>query len=81
MILHSKIYCTEEITTMLWNYALNSFEGKPDELMVNDDGVTPIEKFVGITTHTTLKHHHTWSCPVYVLDERLQVNIYGLPKW
>jgi len=28
-----------------------------------------------------LKHYHTFGCPVYILDSRLQTNPKGVPKW
>ena len=28
-----------------------------------------------------MKHHHTFGCPVYILDSRLQTNPKGVPKW
>ena len=47
---------------------------------MDDDGITPMEKFLGTKTDINLKNHHTWVCTFYVLDARLQVNIAGLPK-
>ena len=48
---------------------------------MGDDGVTPIEKFLGTKKYITPKNHHTWGCPAYVLDEILQGNIADFPKW
>ena len=45
------------------------------------DGITSMEKFSGTTTEITIKNHHTWVCPVYVLYEILQVKIAGLTEW
>ena len=44
-------------------------------------GITPIEKFYGITKDVYLKNHHTCVFPVYVLDALFKGNIYGVPKW
>ena len=49
--------------------------------MLDDDCISPMEKFEGTTIDITIKNHHTWGCPVYILDARLQGNIAGLPKW
>ena len=65
---------------MLWKYALNALSEQLNELKVGDDGVNPMERFTGETTYITLKNHHIWGCPVYVLDARLQINIAGLPN-
>ena len=66
---------------MLCTYTLKYFSEELNGLKVDDDGITPIDKFAGTATKITFKNHHTWSCPVYVLDTRFQGNIYGLPKW
>ena len=59
MLIHAKIYWTDSITTILWNYALKSFVEQLNVLKVGDYGITPTEKFVikkqililKITTH------------------------------
>ena len=66
---------------MLWTYALKASEGKCNELNMDDDGIIPMEKSAGTTTSITLKIHRTWGCAVYILDERFQGGISGLPKW
>ena len=81
LLLHAKIYCQELITTMLWQYALRYVEEKLNEFKVNDDGITPMEKFADTTTYITLKNHHTRGCPVCVLDVRLYGKTAGLTKW
>ena len=50
-------------------------------LKADDGGITTIKKFAGTTTDISLKNHHKWGCPVYVLDARLKENIDELPKW
>ena len=59
---------------------MKDFLEQLNELKVHNDGITPMEKFLGTTTEITPKNHHTWGCPVYVLDARLQINIAGLPN-
>ena len=46
-----------------------------------DDGINPMEKFAGTKIDINFKNHHTWGCPVYVLDAIFQGNISGIPKW
>ena len=48
---------------------------------VGGNGIITMETFSGKTIDITLKNHHTWGCPVYVLDARLPGNIARLPKW
>ena len=54
MLLHAKIYCPEAITKMLCPYALKAFAEQLNVLKVDDDGITPMEKFSGTTTYITL---------------------------
>ena len=66
---------------MLWTYALKYFSEKLNELKVDGDGITPMEKFSGTTTDINLKNHHIWGCTVCVLGARFQGIIAGLTKW
>ena len=60
-LLHAKRYCPDPITTILWPYALKAFAGILNLLNVDDDGITPVEKFLGTTTDITLKITTNWS--------------------
>ena len=66
---------------MLCPYKLKDFSEKLNEIKVDGDRITPMKKFSGTTTYITLKNHHIWGCPVYVMNEVLQGNIAGLSKW
>ena len=66
---------------MLWPYALKAFAEQLNILKVDDNGITPMEKFEGTTTDIALKNHHKWFCIVYEVDARFQGNISGLTKW
>ena len=66
---------------MLWPYELKAFAEQFNVLKVDGYGITPMENFAGTTTYINIKNHHTWGCPVYVLDGIWQVNISGLSKW
>ena len=48
---------------MLWPYALKDFSEQWNVLKVDDDGITPMEKFSGTTADIFPKNHHTWGCP------------------
>ena len=79
--LYAKIYWPEEITTMLWPYSLKVFAEQLNVLKVDDNEITPMEKFSGTTTDIYLKNSHTWGFPVCFLDAILKVNIYGISNW
>ena len=43
---------------------------------------TPDMQFSGTkAVNVQVKHYHTFGCPVYILDSRLQTNPRGVPKW
>ena len=54
LLIHAKIYCLYSTTTMLCPYAIKTFVEQLDELKVDNDGITPMEKFSGTTTDITL---------------------------
>ena len=81
LLLCAKRYWPEAVTPMLWTYELKAFEEKLNVLKLDDDEITPMEKFSGTTTDISLKNYHKWVYPVYILDTRLQGNIAGLPRW
>ena len=66
---------------MLCTYALKAFAEKLNEIKVYDAGINPMKKFAGTTTENTIKNHHRWGCPIYVLYEILRGKISGLTKW
>ena len=47
---------------------------------MENEGITPMENISGKPTKYSLKNHHKWGCPFYVLNEILQGNIAGLPN-
>ena len=81
LLLCAKRYWPEAVTPMLWTYELKAFEEKLNVLKLDDDEITPMEKFSGTTTDIKSQNHHTWGCTVYVLDTILQVNISEIPTW
>ena len=81
MLLHANIYWPKEIPTLLCPYTLKYFADQLNVIKVDNDGLTPMEKFEGTATDITIKIHHKRGCTVYVLDSILQGSISGLHKW
>ena len=81
MLLHANRHWPEYITTMLWPFALKCAAEQINTLSVDEAGVTPESKFTGVPEDPVVKHHHTWGCPVYILDGRLQSGPKAIPKW
>eukprot|EP00957_Ditylum_brightwellii_P137760 10502338-Ditylum_brightwellii.AAC.1 len=57
---------------MLWPYALKAAEIYCNGFDVDNDGISPEEKFSNARAVRSLEDEHTRGCPVYVLDSRLQ---------
>ena len=83
LVLHAQLHCPEYITTMVWPYALVASTDRMNNLHVDMNGKTPEMKFSNtIGSSTCLSNFHTFGCPVYILDFRLQsAGGAGPPKW
>ena len=81
MLLHAKRNWPEAITTMLWCYALREAVRRHNILSANVDGQTPAALFCSTPSTFFLKDFHTWGCPCFVLDPRLQSSQIGPQKW
>ena len=81
LLLHAKRYWPAVITTMLWPLALLAASENHNLWHVDDNGRTPMMKFLDINEFPDIKQEHTFGCPVFVLDHRLQSSSAGPPKW
>ena len=68
---------------MMWPFALLAAADRMNNLHVDFKGQTPKKKFSeAVRISTRLKHFHTFGCPAYILDARLQdAGGPGPPKW
>ena len=68
---------------MVWPFALLVAADRMNNLHIDLHGLTPEMKFSKTTGESTrLSNFHTFGCPVYVLDARLQdAGGAGAPKW
>ncbi len=82
LLLHAQQHWPEYITTMLWPFALKAAQDCMNQLHVNLDGLTQEMAFSDVAAATLRLHDfHTWGCPCYILDSRLQTNPKGVPRW
>jgi hypothetical protein len=83
MLLHAQHHWPDAIETSLWPYALRYacaiFNDAPTLKGQNKD-CTPLELFTGTKVLAEVRNHHTFGCPVYVLETALQENK-SLPAW
>ena len=67
---------------MLWPFATKCAQDIMNNLHVDLNSETPDMKLSNTkAVNVQLKHYHTFVCPVYILDSRLQTNPKGVPKW
>ena len=80
MLLHASFHWKDGIDSSLWPMAV-SYACYLHNNLPNKSGITPTELFTGeqVPRHK-LRDIHTWGCPVYVLDPKLQQGE-KLPRW
>ncbi len=72
----------EYISTILWPFAIKCYEDQMKNLNFWADGHTPFETLADLnTTPVNLFNFHTFSCPCYILDHRLQSGGGKIPQW
>ena len=79
MVLFAKSKWPKAIRTNIWPYAqahaINILNYLPTFL----DGISPLEKYTRTTVRPKLKTFHTFGCPVFTLDSRLEAG-QSIPK-
>ena len=82
LLLHAKRMLPEYISTILWPFAVKCYEDRMNNLTFRADGRTPFETLAGLdSSPVILANFHTFGCPCYVLDHRLQSGAGKIPKW
>jgi hypothetical protein len=72
----------EYISIILWPFAIKCAEDWIHNLHVDIDGLTAEMRFSNSPIATVdLRNFHTFGCPCYILDSRVQSNPKGLPTW
>ena len=51
-----------------------------NDLDLNDDGLSPVERLTGIRDEIELSGFHTWGFQIFFLDERNQSGLGNTPK-
>ena len=68
------------LSMALWPYALRMANEVRNATPLDNQNKTPQELFTQVEIAPKLKHFHTFGCPTYILDNRLQGNK-ALQKW
>ena len=80
ILLHAKKYWPAMISVILWPFAYKYAEYLHNHLHLDQNGKSPIQKFCNSDINITIKDIHTWGCPCYILDAKLQTGSM-LAKW
>ena len=79
-LLHAKARWPSAVETCLWPYPLRSANHTFNCLPDRDDASCALERFSGAQVAPKLKENHTFGCPVYALQNKLQAGK-SQPKW
>ena len=80
-LVHANQLWPEAVKLSLWPFALKAYERSRNLYNLDENGLSPIEKFSRLQNFPEVKHEHPLFCPVFVLDSNLQGDIKGVPKW
>ena len=80
-LLHARRHWPKVIKASLWPFPLLAHTKSHNELPLDEDGKSPLEKYSDTEAEIYCKDFHTWGCPVFVLDEANQSGMTGTPKW
>ena len=80
--MHAQRYWPEFVDTMLFPFSVKAAIEQFNFLQLNLDGNTQTAKFYNIKNINPNSHeYHTFGCPVYVLDSKLQSGSIDPTKW
>ena len=80
-LLHAQRRWPKAVGTILWPFAWKDFERRYNELRLDEDGRSALNRFSGSDVRSDLRDFHPFGCPVFVLEESLQGHIGSVPKW
>jgi hypothetical protein len=70
------------ISTILWPFAIKCYEDRLNNLVHCADGCTPYKTLASLDAALiNMSNLHTFGCPCYVFDHRLQSGTGKIPKW
>jgi hypothetical protein len=82
LLLHGKRMFPKYISTILWPFAVKCYKDRLNNLVHRADGQTPYETLPSLdATPINTANFHTFGCPCYILDHRLQSGTGKIPKW
>jgi hypothetical protein len=80
-LLHAQRRWPEAIGTILWPFAWKDFERRYNHFYLDQDGLSPLNRFTSTTVRSDIRTFHPFGCPVFVLAAGLQSAGSAIPKW
>ena len=80
-LLHAQRRWPEAICEILWSFAWNNYERRYNDLQLDKDDFSPLQKYSNIYEPFQIRDYHTFGSPIYVLDRKLQTAGSKMPKW
>jgi hypothetical protein len=80
-LLHAQRRWPEAIGTILWPFAWKDFERRYNNFYLDDQGLSPLNRFTRTTVRSDIRTFHPFGCPVFVLAAGLQSVGSAIPKW
>ena len=81
ILLHAKCKWSDVIDSVLWPFAVQCVVERHNRLSLDEEGLSPYEKFSNTADEIIPTDFHTWGCPVFVLDSANQSGAIRTPKW
>ena len=82
LLLHAIRHWPEYTTTMMWPFALKEADFRLNEFSIRTDERNHEATFFGIDGDIIEpKMFHTFGCPCFIVDARLQSGLITVPKW
>jgi hypothetical protein len=79
-LIHAIKYWPDAINIFLWPYAVRKAVEDLNHIPRYKLDASPIELFAKTNIAPNLNHKHSFGCPMYILDNRLQVG-HKISKW
>ena len=80
-LLHAQRRWPEAIGSILWPFAWKDFERRYNHFHLDEEGLSPINRFTSTTVRSDIRTFHPFGCPVFVLAAGLQSAGSSIPKW
>ena len=80
-LLHTQRRWSEAIGEILWPFSCKKYERRYNDLSLDKSGLSPLQTNLNVYEPFKIRDYHTFGCPVYILNGKLQAVGSKFPKW